>query len=165
MTFFYAFLSLPDNETVVKQLEDVNVINQPLQCGINYRESENHMFATGLQPYVVRIQVESGFRSYLFSYASILKQICNNNSSFRRTQCVGTLISPQHILTLANCFYAQEDVSYETVRATYEPKHLLCFQFRCFLLKPKRDHHYTWLFCSNGYNLSEFFSVWFGSEK
>ena len=53
------------------------------QCGITYRASENTLFYSGLQPFVVDVKIKN-------------------------IHCIGTLISPMHVLTLASCFMLRE---------------------------------------------------------
>lgn len=54
------------------------------QCGMTYRGSENTILSTGIQPFVLKVTIYG-------------------------IECVGTLISPMHILTLATCFTLEKD--------------------------------------------------------
>lgn len=54
------------------------------QCGMTYRGSENTILSTGIQPFVVKVTIYG-------------------------IECVGTLISPMHVLTLATCFTLEKD--------------------------------------------------------
>ena len=57
------------------------------QCGLTYRASENTLFNSGVQPFVVDVVIKG-------------------------VHCIGTLISPMHILTLATCFMLKEVCNY-----------------------------------------------------
>ena len=74
-------------ETTTKTLiERFNIRPLIKQCGMVFRGSENTLLGTGVQPFLVEVNIKGG-------------------------NCFGTLISPMHVLTLASCFML-ESVSF-----------------------------------------------------
>lgn len=80
-TFIGAFYEEKSNSHNIKRY-DVRPLTK--QCGLTFRGSENTLLGTGMQPFVVDVNVNG-------------------------VKCVGTLITPMHILTLATCFTIDKD--------------------------------------------------------
>ena len=109
---FYKFWGLLDtyfHTYVIGQVTTIGMSKyniKPLskQCGMTYRASENTLFGTGMQPFIVDVNM-------------------------RGMHCVGTLISSMHVLTLASCFMLTEVYEFKKSN-TNSKSHLLKGFFR-----------------------------------
>ena len=76
------------------------------QCGMVYKATDASLLSSGVQPFVVEVII-SRFLDIIWhfdNFSWIMNvSICRNSSNFS-VKCVGTLISPGHVLTLASCF-------------------------------------------------------------
>ena len=85
-------------------------------CGVDYIESENYAITTGMKPWVVEIRIDKG---KLNIPHKITKEIVHANywlledgkaltrdrdNDMYPYSCLGTILSPRHILSAAACF-------------------------------------------------------------
>ena len=82
------------------------------QCGMVYKATDASLLSSGIQPFVVEVII-SRFLTLFDNFSFI----CYNSSNFS-VKCVGTLISPGHVLTLASCFMIEGVKTYLTFPIT-----------------------------------------------
>ena len=52
------FTADSEGKITSKSLKDVTISSLPFQCGLTFKETENHMFSTGSLPFVVSVVFE-----------------------------------------------------------------------------------------------------------